>query len=72
MSILDPTKKGSERGSDDAEAEVGHTLTMEKSDVEPPADTDFSRKTLRKVDLHILPILAVLYSISLIDRINIS
>lgn len=76
MSILNPTKRSSERGSDDfikqPEAEGDHTLTIERSDIEAPADTAFARKTLRKVDLYVLPILAVLYSFSLIDRINIS
>jgi hypothetical protein len=76
MSILNPTMRVSERGFEDfpqqPEAEADHTLTVERSDVEAPADTSFSRKTLRKVDLHVLPILAVLYSFAIIDRINIS
>jgi hypothetical protein len=76
MSILNPTKRSFERGSDDfikqPEAEADHRLTMDKSDVEAPADTAFSRKTLRKVDLHVLPILAVLYSFAVIDRINLA
>jgi len=76
MSTLNPIKRSSEKGSDDfmeqPEAEAGQTLTMEKSDLEAPADTAFARRTLRKVDLSVLPILAVLYSFSLIDRVNIS
>ncbi|KAF9502251.1 MFS general substrate transporter [Pleurotus eryngii] len=32
----------------------------------------FAKRTMRRIDLHLLPILAVLYSISLIDRVNIS
>lgn len=76
MSTLNPTKRSSERDSDDfieqPEPEPDHTLTMEKSDIEVPAHPAFARKTLRKVDLYVLPILAVLYSFSLIDRVNIS
>jgi hypothetical protein len=76
MPILNPIKRSFENGSDDfiqqPSAEASHTLTMGKSDVEAPADMAFSRKTLRKVDLHVLPILAVLYSFAVIDRINIS
>jgi hypothetical protein len=76
MSILNPTKRGSERGPEDIikqpEAEADHTLTMEKSDVEAPADMAFSRKTICKVDLNVLPILAVLHSFAVIDRVNIS
>ncbi len=76
MSTLNATKGGSERDSDDfiEQPEPGpvRTLTTEKSDIEEPADPAFARKTLRKVDLYVLPILAVLYSFSLIDRVNIS
>ena len=73
MSTLNPTKS-SERDSDDfiEQPEPDHALTMEKSDIEVPAHPAFARKTLRKVDLYVLPILAVLYSFSLIDRVNIS
>ena len=75
MSTLNATKS-SERDSDDfierPEPEPNHTLTTEKSDIELPADPAFARKTLRKVDLYVLPVLAVLYSFSLIDRVNIS
>ena len=66
MSTFNPTKKSSEKGSDD------HAATTELSDVDAQADPAFARKTLRKVDLYILPILVVLYSFSLIDRVNIS
>ena len=74
MSTLNPTKRSSERDSDDfiEQPEPDHALTMEKSDIEVPAHPAFARKTLRKVDLYVLPILAVLYSFSLIDRVNIS
>ncbi|KAJ8522150.1 hypothetical protein ONZ45_g1203 [Pleurotus djamor] len=34
-------------------------------------DQSFARRTLRKVDVHLLPILAIVYSVSLIDRANI-
>jgi hypothetical protein len=74
MSIINLTKRSFERGADDfikqPEAEANHTL--EKSDAEAPVDTTFSMRTLRKVDLHVLPILAVLYSFAAIDRINLS
>ena len=76
MSTLNATKRSSERDSDDfieqPEPEPNHTLTKEKSDIQVPVDPAFARKTLRKVDLYVLPILAVLYSFSLIDRVNIS
>ena len=77
MSTLNPTKKSSEEGSDDLTNHMGfgagHAVTTEKSDVEASqADPAFARKTLRKVDLYVLPILAILYSFSLIDRTNIS
>jgi len=76
MSTFNPTEKSSEKSSDDFTKPIqfgaDHTTTTEKSDVEAQADPAFARKTLRKVDLYVLPILAVLYSFSLIDRVNIS
>jgi hypothetical protein len=76
MSTFEPTKRGSDRGSDDSvkqpQLEADHALTLEKSNVEAQADPAFARKTLRKIDVYVLPILAVLYSFSLIDRVNIS
>lgn len=75
MSTFNPTKKSSEKSSDDFTRPIqfgaDHTTT-EKRDVEAQADPAFARKTLRKVDLYVLPILVVLYSFSLIDRVNIS
>jgi len=72
MSALNPTNRSSEGGSEDFVKQPGHAVTMEKSDVEAQADLAFAKKTLRKIDLYVLPILAVLYSFSLIDRVNIS
>jgi hypothetical protein len=62
---------GGGRPSSKNKAEADPTLTMEMSNVEVPADMAFSRKMLHKVDLHILPILAVLYSFTAIDCINL-
>jgi len=78
MSTPNPIAKSAEEGSDDslknAELDTDHANIMEKSnvDVEAQADPTFARTTLRKIDLYVLPILAVLYSFSLIDRVNIS
>ena len=76
MTTLNPTKRSSEKDSDEFVEQPGpepdHALTMEQSDIEVPTHPAFARKTLRKVDLYVLPILAALYSFSLIDRVNIS
>ena len=37
----------------------------------PPIDRVAERKLIRKCDLHVIPILALLYSLAFIDRINI-
>ncbi|KAL4260386.1 MFS transporter superfamily protein [Pleurotus pulmonarius] len=44
----------------------------DRSQVKSEVDPAFHKRTMRKIDLHLLPILAILYSISLIDRVNIS
>jgi hypothetical protein len=75
MSAFHPTEKSfeHENGADDpAGLYADGSLTMERSDVETQTDPAFAKKTIRKIDLYVLPILAVLYSFSLIDRVNIS
>ena len=76
MSTFNPAEKNSESGSGDFVRQIvldaDHSVTIEKSDVEVQVDPDFERKTLRKVDLYVLPILAVLFSVSIVDRINIA
>ena len=76
MSTFNPAEKNSESGSDDFVKQTAfdarHPVTIEKSGVEVQTDPAFERKTLRKVDLYVLPILAILYSFSLIDRVNIA
>ena len=76
MSTPNPNKSSSEKGSDDLTNHMGlsadHAVTAEKSDIEAQVDPAFAKKTLRKIDLYVLPILAILYSFSLIDLINIS
>ena len=60
----------SEKGSDNV---VEH-YDNKREHVDPEINEDpaFARKTLRRIDFKLLPILAILYSISLIDRVNIS
>lgn len=38
----------------------------------PPIDPEAERRLLRKIDLHVYPILFVIYMLSFLDRINIS
>jgi hypothetical protein len=70
MSTLDLTERRSEKGSDDVVKQTA--LVAGHTDVEAHTDPAFARTTLRKIDLYVLPILGVLYSFSLIDRVNIS
>ncbi|KAK7467650.1 hypothetical protein VKT23_004703 [Stygiomarasmius scandens] len=35
-------------------------------------DQEFERKTIRRVDIRMLPLLGLLYSVSLIDRANLA
>ncbi|KAF7430961.1 hypothetical protein PC9H_006676 [Pleurotus ostreatus] len=59
----------SEKGSDDV---IEHYEKGQHVDPEVNEDPAFAKRTLRRVDSNLLPILAILYSISLIDRVNIS
>ncbi|KAL4263771.1 MFS transporter superfamily protein [Pleurotus pulmonarius] len=59
----------SEKGSDSV---VDGDVKREHLDSELNADPAFERRTIRRVDLYLLPMLVILYSISLTDRINIS
>ncbi len=59
----------SEKGSDNV---VEHYDKGEHVDPETHVDPAFAKRTIRRVDVNLLPILAILYSISLIDRVNIS
>ncbi|KAL0953964.1 hypothetical protein HGRIS_005124 [Hohenbuehelia grisea] len=61
----------SEKGSDNIVEHYDKAET-EHVDAESSVDKTFAKKTLRRIDFHLLPILAILYSISLIDRVNIS
>ncbi|TDL25014.1 MFS general substrate transporter [Rickenella mellea] len=62
------------------QSDVKHDIDSEKDesyhrDVStPPApfDAEFEKKTMRKVDLRLLPMLGALYSFALIDRTNLS
>ena len=76
MSTFNPVEKNSESGSDDfvkqTAFDAGHPTMIEKNGVEVQTDPAFERKALRKVNLYVLPILAVLYLFSLIDRFNIA
>lgn len=54
------------------------TLKGKEGDVTPPPQHDLSdfdasveKKLIRKIDLRLLPILGALYSIALIDRVNV-
>ncbi|CED84101.1 Permease of the major facilitator superfamily [Phaffia rhodozyma] len=51
--------------------QIEHQEFVERGE-SPSPDPDFLRKTIRKIDLRLLPILGALYSIALIDRTNIS
>ncbi|KAF4593785.1 hypothetical protein EYR40_008579 [Pleurotus pulmonarius] len=59
----------SEKGSDDV---IEHYEKGQHVDPEVNEDPAFAKRTLRRIDSNLLPILAILYSISLIDRVNIS
>ncbi|KAF4569448.1 hypothetical protein EYR40_008424 [Pleurotus pulmonarius] len=59
----------SEKGSDNV---VEHYDKGEHVDPETHVDPAFAKRTIRRIDVNLLPILAILYSISLIDRVNIS
>lgn len=66
---LQLTMSLSEKGSDDV---IEHYEKGQHVDPEVNEDPAFAKRTLRRVDSNLLPILAILYSISLIDRVNIS
>lgn len=53
-------------------ADSGPKISSTNDPESHEVDAAFAKRTLRRVDLKLLPILAVLYSISLIDRVNIS
>ncbi|KAJ8518758.1 hypothetical protein ONZ45_g4207 [Pleurotus djamor] len=62
----------SEKASADFVETKSNDHPQPQRDLEGNADPSYAKRTLRKIDLHLLPILAILYSISLIDRVNIS
>ena len=72
MSTFNPTEKNSESGSGDFVKQTVPGADLPVTIVEVQADPDFERKTLRKIDLYVLPILAVLFSVAIVDRINIA
>lgn len=61
----------------DVDSEKGEVAHLEKldeaqsDDIDAGFDPAFVKRTMRKVDLRLVPILAALYCISLIDRTNL-
>ena len=49
---------------------VGHLVTRDH--INDGYDPAFLKKTMRRIDFRLVPILAALYAVSLIDRTNIS
>ena len=76
MSTRNPTERSSKDCSDGLVKQTvpgaDYTVTIEKSDIEAQTDPAFARKTIGKIGIYVLPILAVLHSFSLIDRVNIA
>ncbi|KAJ7287182.1 major facilitator superfamily domain-containing protein [Mycena rebaudengoi] len=59
--------------ADKKEAQDSSVPSLPKTKGGPVTDRDsgFERRTLRSVDLHLLPVFGLLYSFALIDRINL-
>ncbi|CUS09223.1 unnamed protein product [Tuber aestivum] len=52
---------------------MGAVTSPQTSSVEEPGiDLVYEKKLVRRIDIHLIPILAALYSVSMIDRTNIS
>ncbi|GAA5860628.1 hypothetical protein JCM3774_006233 [Rhodotorula dairenensis] len=58
----------SEKAHIEHKESLAQSIDQETQDVDPA----FAKRTLRKIDLRLIPILAALYCVSLIDRTNIS
>jgi MFS family permease len=67
MSRHAPDHEFSDTASKDEKVEIEVS-----SQIDQPQDTKFERRVLRKIDVRLLPILGALYTISLVDRSNIS
>ncbi|KAL0955861.1 hypothetical protein HGRIS_002063 [Hohenbuehelia grisea] len=55
----------------DADVKDEKTLELSVDSTSDIQDPNFERRTLRKVDWRLLPLLAVVYAVALIDRINL-
>lgn len=66
MSLQSDT--ASEKAHIEHKESLAQSIDHETQDVDPA----FAKRTLRKIDLRLIPILAALYCVSLIDRTNIS
>ncbi|KAG5652396.1 hypothetical protein H0H81_005153 [Sphagnurus paluster] len=62
----------SQKSSDHSEKHVEDvTKDVERVNEDYADDSDFVRRTLRKADMRMLPLLGLLYAIALIDRTNL-
>lgn len=68
----DDYKEASADHASDPEAAHDRQIIADRENPDAGHDPSSVRKTMRKVDRRLLPILGALYSISLIDRTNIS
>ena len=57
--------------SADADSSKFTASRTEADSPAPPPDNRAERKLLRKLDLHVLPMISILYMLSFVDRINI-
>lgn len=66
-------KRSVDQVEDESHAGSGGKLAVSAVDAEANGwDKEFAKRTMRKVDLRVLPILAAVYALSLIDRTNTS
>ena len=55
----------------DEKNEVAHNEDIEKPDLNEPIDPIEEKKLLRKVDIHVVPPLLILFLLAFLDRVNI-